>query len=312
MNHPKIYGHQIYNYSFKKAIEDGYILDYKIISYVVPPGMDDIIEEKFIKKIINKETMEAEEVTKEYILSAIQLINHIKEDVKCRKILTYHNSVAKANQFKKILNYVADIIGIHCNIFIMSGKTKINDRSYIFDEFGESTIGIICSARVLNEGVDLPIVDTVMFVDPRSSTIDVTQCVGRANRLCPERGLTHCNIIIPIHYDQIKAEHQYSNVIKILTAMGEIDDKIVEYFISNKRNTKINIKVMNMVGVFNILDLDEIKYDVNDCIKGLENKILSRGQLCWDIKKELLFEYCDENKCVPTNKTIYKGQKIGK
>lgn len=303
MNNKDIYGDEVYNYTFKEAIEDNYILDFNIIGYVTHPGLEDIIYEKYIEK-------DGLEVKANDVISAIQLAQHIKKSDKDNRILTYHNTVTNAINFKKTLNYVFNKYDIEANIFVMSGKTRLTIREQIINEFASSKISVICSSRVLNEGVDIPCVNTVMFVEPRRSTIDVTQCVGRAMRLHNDEN--YCDIIIPIHYDNINEEHNYSNIIEILTAMSEINDKIVEYFINRKKSSKIKIcKMDNCIIDYENNDDYEVKYNINDVIEGLKTKALKRNQLLFEYKKQLLFEFCDLNKRTPKAKEIHKGQKIG-
>jgi len=293
MNNVQVYGNDIYNYTFKKAIEEKYILDFKIIGYVVNQEIADIIEEKYIKKDnIN--------VPRDVIISAIMLAEHIKKNSNCKKILTYHNTVNNALEYKKILDHVFNIYKINALIFTISGNTNITHREEIINEFSQADIGIICSARVLNEGIDIPCVDTVLFVETRKSTIDVTQCVGRAMRLYPSND--HCNIIIPIHYDKLLEEHNFSSIINILTAMKEIDDKIIEHFIAKKVGNKIAVKNMEYCEV--VKDELQIKYNVDNVINKMECRMMDSTSLGWDMKRLLLFEYCKEKKNIPTNKTI--------
>jgi hypothetical protein len=41
---------------------------------------------------------------------------------------------------------------------------------------------VLCNAKCLSEGIDVPSLDAVAFVDPRSSQVDIVQAVGRAMR----------------------------------------------------------------------------------------------------------------------------------
>ena len=43
-------------------------------------------------------------------------------------------------------------------------------------------IGLLTNAKCLSEGVDVPSLDGVAFVEPRSSQVDIIQSVGRAIR----------------------------------------------------------------------------------------------------------------------------------
>jgi superfamily II DNA or RNA helicase len=50
-------------------------------------------------------------------------------------------------------------------------------------EVGSCEIGLLSNARCLSEGVDVPALDGVAFIDAKSSEIDIIQAVGRAIRL---------------------------------------------------------------------------------------------------------------------------------
>ena len=303
MDNKEIYGNVQYEYSFKKAIEEKNILDFEVVTYTVPKNMADIVTEKYIKK-------DGLNVKSEVLISALLLIQHIRENKSSNKILTYHNSIKNALEFKKTLNYVMDIFKINADVYTLSGKARISLRNKIFSEFekDENKISIICSAKVLNEGVDLPCINTVMFVDPRSSTIDVTQCIGRGIRLYNNQ--TKCSIIIPIHYDQIEMANNYAEIIRILTAMVEIDGQIIENFVTKNANNKIIVKNVNLPEVI-INEAIDVKYSLSDLEKNLGIVILNSQLLGFEYKKTLLFEYSTINSEAPIQDTMYKDYNIG-
>ncbi len=305
MDNEDIYGKNIFNYSFKQAIEDGYILNYKLILYMAPTNYDNLDYEKYL--------VDSRGILKDsnYIISAIQLCKHILNNKNSNKILTYHNTVAKATKFKKILDEMFDEYSINANIFVMSGKDKISSRKQKINEFSNSNIGIICSSKVLNEGVDIPCVNTIMFVDPRKSTVDVTQCIGRAMRINDE-DKEDCNVIIPIHYNNLDKKHEFSECLKIMSAMVEIDDELVDYFIeknvSNKKNNTSGnserIMIINMNNTENFITVEDVK-------KELKIEVVKNLRMRFEYNKKLLFEYCDVNGDIPLSKTKYKETNIG-
>ena len=65
---------------------------------------------------------------------------------------------------------------------------------------GKGEIGLLSNARCLSEGVDVPALDGVVFIDPRSSEIDIIQSVGRAIRLSENK--TIGTIVIPVFIEQ--------------------------------------------------------------------------------------------------------------
>ncbi|MYH71359.1 MAG: DEAD/DEAH box helicase, partial [Acidimicrobiia bacterium] len=55
---------------------------------------------------------------------------------------------------------------------------------------------VVTNARVLTEGVDVPALDAVIFLDRRTSKIDITQAVGRAMRSAPGKRCGY--VVIPV------------------------------------------------------------------------------------------------------------------
>ena len=68
---------------------------------------------------------------------------------------------------------------------------------------------LLSNARCLAEGVDVPTLDGVAFIDPRRSQIDIVQAVGRAIRKAPAK--TIGTIVIPVFIDESEdADHVLS------------------------------------------------------------------------------------------------------
>ncbi|MDI6023156.1 DEAD/DEAH box helicase family protein [Leucobacter sp. UT-8R-CII-1-4] len=60
----------------------------------------------------------------------------------------------------------------------------------------ENTVRILSNAKCLSEGVDVPALDAVMFMNPRKSVVDVVQSVGRVMRKM--KGKKFGYVILPI------------------------------------------------------------------------------------------------------------------
>ena len=83
---------------------------------------------------------------------------------------------------------------------------------------------ILSNARCLSEGVDVPALDAVMFLNPRNSVVDVVQSVGRVMRQC--RGQAYGYIILPIGdpadltpEEALKDNQKYKVVWQVLQAL---------------------------------------------------------------------------------------------
>ncbi|MBP3201452.1 MAG: DEAD/DEAH box helicase family protein [Lachnospiraceae bacterium] len=71
--------------------------------------------------------------------------------------------------------------------------SDLYDREYQFNSFKDSEDGILININILNEGVDIPDINTVFMTKPLESKITVTQIIGRALRKA--RNKTNANIV---------------------------------------------------------------------------------------------------------------------
>ena len=74
-----------------------------------------------------------------------------------------------------------------------------NKRKIKLDQLkasGADERGVLSNARCLSEGVDVPSLDGVALIDPRSSQVDIIQAVGRAIRLSPDKKIG--TIVLPV------------------------------------------------------------------------------------------------------------------
>src|SRR5699024_2148644 len=82
----------------------------------------------------------------------------------------------------------------------VEGSMNAMERSELLDwlkeDDGENTCRVLSNARCLSEGVDVPSLDAVMFLNPRKSVVDVVQSVGRVMRLA--QGKKYGYIILPV------------------------------------------------------------------------------------------------------------------
>jgi pimeloyl-ACP methyl ester carboxylesterase len=106
-------------------------------------------------------------------------------------IITFHNRIQQATDFSNDLSSLLEVLpsgqGLrqqHWSRYI-SGKMPTGDRTALLDGFRnlpDDQVGILSNARCLNEGVDVPAIDGIAFIEPRRSKTDIVQAVGRAIR----------------------------------------------------------------------------------------------------------------------------------
>ena len=93
---------------------------------------------------------------------------------------------------------------------------------------------VVCNVKLFTEGVDVPSLDAVAFLDPRDSQVDVVQAVGRVMRKAPGKRFGY--IIIPVvvepGQDVARALEQgtegYRTVGRVLRALQAHDGRLAE------------------------------------------------------------------------------------
>ena len=83
-----------------------------------------------------------------------------------------------------------------------SGEMSAGVRGRLIQQLGAIGDGeyrLLTNARCLAEGVDVPTLDGVAFIDPRRSEVDIVQAVGRAIRKSDEKKVG--TIVIPVFVD---------------------------------------------------------------------------------------------------------------
>ncbi len=81
----------------------------------------------------------------------------------------------------------------------------------------------------MTEGVDIPVVDTVIFADPKQSVIDIVQAAGRAMRIHPSKKLGY--IVIPVIIDPHntdKINDAFKQLVNVIAALGISDERIID------------------------------------------------------------------------------------
>ena len=229
MNDEEIYGECIYSYITGQAILDKRLTDYCVLSI---DATNASIESAIKKNKLVKYKDEFDDQEANY-LGTILIILKKFHDGTINHLITYHNAVSRAKKFAEFLEKINQLVyGTEILVNSIDGSDSMRARKNTIREFSEASRGIMCSARVLNEGVNIPVTDSVCFVDARESTIDLIQCIGRCLRLFPGKNMAY--VIVPTFIENFDTDNfdknVFGNVIRILKALKDTDERIVEYF----------------------------------------------------------------------------------
>lgn len=309
MDDTKIYGDVIYSYSFKQAIDDKQLCDYQIITPLITDKSFWHIVEKN-KYIVNK-SISDDPIESRYYMTAYILCQNIKEKG-LTHILTFNNTNTNSKKIHKILLNMIKIMNIECNCYYLTGNSSMKERNKVITSFTKDKCAIISSARIFQEGVNIPIIDCVCFCDNKLSPIDIIQSIGRVLRICEEKKIGY--ILIPTLIDlKMSTENifivnpeDFGLVKNILKALGTIDDRIIDEFVTKNYGHQ-NGTSKFVLDTKNVELMSNIKVNIDELIGKIGTIICDKwGNVNWFWILNSVKNYIDENKKRPSqsNKNI--------
>ena len=285
MDNMEVYGDTFHQLSFKQAMEcqPPILCDYNIITIGVSrQEIKELIQKNvFVRPTSGKwdEELEAD------MLAAMVALRKAMKEHPIKHAVSFHGSIQRAEIFQAHNDTFTNQFPEFGNLetFHVSGQTPTGTRSNIIKNFAQAERSLVTNARCLTEGVDVPGIDCVLFADPRKSTVDIVQAVGRALR--PSEGKKLGYVILPVLHDTNATSEEliesgaFKEVLSTLSALAANDDRIIEYFrgISQGRNPSGSSRVS--------FEMDERiaeRIDIDKLIQDLEIKCWSRlAKLSW-------------------------------
>ena len=203
MDDEEKFGPVFHRLPFGEAIERDLLTDYQVVIV----GVDDATYREWAQKgtLVTRDGKE--------ILSAATLAGQIglakaMKKYNLRRMISFHSRVARAQDFASSMPDVLTwmparqrpkgaLWSRHA-----SGAMPAGDRYVLLQHLArldDSERGLLANARCLAEGVDVPTLDGVAFIDPRRSEVDIVQAVGRAIRKSDAKAVG--TIVIPVFID---------------------------------------------------------------------------------------------------------------
>lgn len=163
-----------------------------------------------------------------------------------RRVITFHRSIRRASQFvdpqrrdslPAIIKTLRRSTRPKGKLWArhISGETPASKRASMLRALAElpsDTRGLISNCACLGEGVDVPALDGIAFIDPKGSIVDIIQAVGRVIRLSPDKAIG--TIVIPVFIDEAAdADHAleqsaFDPVWQVLKALRAHDSRLAD------------------------------------------------------------------------------------
>ncbi|WP_349236169.1 type ISP restriction/modification enzyme [Cryobacterium sp. BB307] len=248
MNDTGLYGEEFHRLSFGEAVSMGRLTDYKVLILAVDEtyvskrfqrllaDADNELQLEDAAKIVgcwnglSKRSLTQDEfaLDPEPMKRAVAFARNIKES---KKIAELFERVVDAEIDAQ--DEDADRL-LRCEVHHVDGTFNVLDRNKELDwlkqEPGDGNARILTNAKCLSEGVDVPALDAVMFLNPRDSVVDVVQSVGRVMRKLEGKkyGYVILPIAVPSDVDPASAlndNKKYKVVWQVLQALRAHDER---------------------------------------------------------------------------------------
>jgi len=200
MDDETIYGTVLHKLSFGEAINRGLLSDYKVVIVgVTDPQVQELIDRREFVTVNDKVDTDAR------TLAAHIGLAKATKDYNLARTISFHSRINTAAKFAqdhpKILDWLPDTHRPNGSTWTdtISGAMNTGQRRRILHQLRTDEPGrnaLLTNARCLTEGVDVPTLDGVAFIDPRSSQVDIIQAVGRAIRKSENKDLG--TIVLPV------------------------------------------------------------------------------------------------------------------
>lgn len=312
MDDEKLYGPEFYRLGFGEAVKYGLLTDYKVLVLAV----DEAYVERELQDLLVDKNHEIKLEDSVKImgcwngLSKISLFDDqqsfITDPFPMKRAVSFCNTIYDSKRIVEMFDLIQEHVkgnkynpetGKLVNVSIkhvdgtfnaLEKKERIN---WLQDNIPDGECRILTNARCLSEGVDVPALDAVMFLNPRSSMIDIIQSVGRVMRRAP--GKKYGYVILPIGIsanenpeDALDNNEKYRLVWQVLQALRAHDDR----FNNTINKIELNKKKPDQI---NVIGIGSKKRQDSD--KGIKTKqVIDTGEIRKRVQLELDLRNFDE------------------
>lgn len=274
MDDEAIYGPELHRLGFSEAVDKGLLTDYKVVVLTVDQDAAAATTQRVIhdndyevalddvsrligcwnglskRSGVAQDSRQGFEANAKPMQRAVAFAKDIKSSMAVAEVLPKVSDTYSAElKEKSVTNPDIDPLNLDLSVAAdhvdgsMNALTRGKLLQWLKAPVPENECRVLSNARCLSEGVDVPALDAVIFLNPRNSVVDVVQSVGRVMRKA--EGKDYGYIILPIGIpegvspDQALADNKRFKVVwQVLNALRAHDDRFNAMVNSANLNTK--------------------------------------------------------------------------
>ena len=245
MDDEETYGPELHRLNFAESVEGDLLSDYKVAILVMD---EEQIAREYQRELADDEAgLNVGDVGRVIgCLNGLAKLDpehdQFQNDPKpMQRAVAFSNTIKASERFVELVGMLQDDAGreqrgIQVEAAHVDGKSGVLVRADRLAWLGGETMvmegqcHILSNARCLTEGIDVPSLDAVLFLQPRKSQIDVVQAVGRVMRRAPgkKHGYIILPVVVPAGDDPASAldrNNAYAHVWEVLQALRSHDER---------------------------------------------------------------------------------------
>ena len=257
------YGPEMYRMSFGEAVEGGHLTDYKVLVIAVAenPMLEAydsiVIDEDRPFSIVEAVRFAgcwdglADPTT---TTPEGRVTGAINAEHGARRAIAFTNRIKSSERVERYWTPVVDAVAtavhgrptsaestdaerlLQCEVRHVDGSKHALERAdtiaWLRQGDPAGACRIVTNARCLTEGIDVPALDAVIFLEPKQSQIDVIQAVGRVMRRSADKkvGYVILPVVVPsgasLLDDKVLSGSDFKAVWKVLKALRSHDERL--------------------------------------------------------------------------------------
>jgi superfamily II DNA or RNA helicase len=291
------FGPEFHCLSFGEAIERDLLSDYQVVIV----GVDHPTYREYVERgtIVTRDGRQITDAR--YLASMIALAKAMRK-YDLRRTISFHSRVKRAREFASEFPDVVAWMpaderpeGKLWSDYV-SGRMQSGQRDRRLKRLrglNQSERGLLTNARCLGEGVDVPTLDGIAFIDPRGSQVDIIQAVGRAIRKSEDKSVG--TIVLPVFVaadedpNEALRRSTFKPVWAVLKALRAHDEQFADELDTIRREAgefgsapalipaKVRLDIPSSVGL--------------DFIEAIEARLIEQATESWEFWYGLLSRY---------------------
>ena len=247
MDDYETFGEEFYRLGFAEAVNRDLLTDYKVLVLTVNEAA---VNSAFQQQLADSNhELKLDDATR--IVGCLNAFakhdptnQYFGDDnLPMKRIVAFSNTISNSKKFKELFTEVSERFKTYTNsdlaIAVAVDHVDGTFNSFRRDELlgwlkrepPQSMCHVLSNAKCLTEGVDVPALDAIVFLEPRNSMVDVVQAVGRVMRKNANKKYGY--VILPIGIpagmtpeEALSDNKRYAAVWQVLNALRSHDERI--------------------------------------------------------------------------------------